>query len=147
MRKLAERLRIAAEDWFYDESRPVALEACEGQWRPAVRALAAGPLDVPSVAASVAAFNAHIRPMERAAGTRGKYKTHRLSVLTWAVGKGLVKGLLPMSEDLVRALAWAALAFDTVPPVLRNSPGAVGGGIAADNALGRGGSQLGGLLG
>jgi hypothetical protein len=63
--------------------------------------------------------------MERAAGTRGKYKTHRLSVLTWAVWKGILKRLLPMSDDLVRAFVWDALAFETSLPVLKHCLGAI----------------------
>ena len=121
----AARLRAEVSEWLYDESRPVALEECEGRWRPAVRALAASPLDVPSVAESVAAFNAHIRPMERGSRTRGKYKTHRLTVLTWAIWKGILPELLPMSDDLVRAFVWDALAFETTLPVLKHSLGAI----------------------
>ena len=95
IRRLAARLQVDVSGWLYDESRSVALEECEGRWRPAIRALSAGPGDVPSVAESVAAFNSHIRPMERAVRTRGKYKTHRLSVLTWAVWKGILPELMP----------------------------------------------------
>ena len=94
------------------------VEACEGRWKPAVQALAARPNDVPSVSEPVAAFNALIRPMERAAHTRGKYKTHLLSVLIWAVRKGILSQSLPISDDLVRAFVWDAaesdaLAFET----------------------------------
>ena len=40
-------------------------------------------------AVSVAAFNRHVDPMERARGTRAKYCTNWLSVLTWAIWKGV----------------------------------------------------------
>ena len=125
IRRLAARLQVDVSGWLYDESRSVALEECEGRWRPAIRALSAGPGDVPSVAESVAAFNSHIRPMERAVRTRGKYKTHRLSVLTWAVWKGILPELMPMSDDLVRAFVWDALAFETSLPVLKHCLGAI----------------------
>jgi hypothetical protein len=64
----AAGLRI--ERWLYADSDETALEACQANWRPAVRELAAGPQEVPSVAESLAAFNWHILPMERAPGTR-----------------------------------------------------------------------------
>ena len=113
VRQLADRLGANNAAWLYDESSAVPLEACEGRWKPAVQALTARPSDVPSVSEPVAAFNAHIRPMERAAHTRGKHKTHRLSVLTRAVRKGILPQSLPMSEELVRAFVWDALCLST----------------------------------
>ena len=50
-------------------------------------------------------------PMERPRRTRQKYATQRLTVLTWAVWKGMLKDLLPMSPDALRAFFWDALAF------------------------------------
>ena len=78
-----------------------------------------------SVAASVAAFNRHVLPMERAHRTRGKYLTHRRTVLTWAVWKGVLPQLLPMSDDLLRAFLWDALAFETSLAVLRQAINAI----------------------
>ena len=40
-------------------------------------------------------------PMERAHGTRRMYATHRLTVLTWTVWKGVITDLLPMSTDVL----------------------------------------------
>jgi hypothetical protein len=85
---------------------------------PAVRELAAA---VPSVAESLAAFNRHILPMEWAPGTRGKYLTHRWTILTWAVWKGVLPRLLPMSDDLLRAFLWDALAFQASLSVLQQA--------------------------
>jgi hypothetical protein len=99
--------------------------ACQANWRPAIRELAAGPRAVPSVAESLAAFNRHILPMERAPGTRGKYLTHRRTILTWAVWKGVLPRLLPMSDDLLRAFLWDALAFEASLSVLRQAINAV----------------------
>ena len=31
---LAARLQVDVSEWLYDESRSVALEECEGRWRP-----------------------------------------------------------------------------------------------------------------
>jgi hypothetical protein len=73
------------ERWLYADSDETALEACQANWRPAVRELAAGPQEVPSVAESLAAFNRRILPMERAPGTGGMYLTHRRTILTWPV--------------------------------------------------------------
>ena len=89
----AAGLRI--ERWLYADADEIALEACQANWRPAVLVLAAGPLAVPSVAESLAAFNRHILPMEWAPGTRGKYLTHRWTILTWAVWKGVFNRIAP----------------------------------------------------
>lgn len=45
---------------------------------------------VPTMEESLAAFVRHVMPMERARRTRQKYATHRLTVLTWAVWKGVL---------------------------------------------------------
>ena len=42
-----------------------------------------------------------------------EYKTRRLSVLTWAVWKGVLQQLLPMSDDPVLAFVCDALAIET----------------------------------
>jgi hypothetical protein len=119
----AAGLRI--ERWLYADADETALEACQANSRPAVRELAAGPRTVPLVAESLAAFNRHILPMERAPGTRGKYLTHCWTVLTWAVWKGVLPRLLPMSDDLLRAFLWDALAFEASLPDLRQAINAV----------------------
>jgi hypothetical protein len=56
------------------------------------------PSGVPSIAASNTAFHANVGLMSLAQGTRSKYVTHRLSILTWAIWKGCLAQLLPMSE-------------------------------------------------
>jgi hypothetical protein len=61
----------------------------------------------------------------RAQGTRHKYVTHRLSILTWAVWKGCLDRLLPMSDDLLRAYIWDSLAFEASLPVLKHAIGAI----------------------
>ena len=45
---------------------------------------------MPTMEESLAAFVRHVMPMERARRTRQKYATHRLTVLTWAVWKGVL---------------------------------------------------------
>lgn len=119
----AQGLRI--ERWLYVDAEETALEACQANWRPAVRQLASDPRSVPSVADSIAAFNRHVRPMERAHRTRSKYLTYRRTVLTWAVWKGVLPDLLPMSDDLLRAFLWDALAFEASLPVLRQAINAI----------------------
>jgi hypothetical protein len=111
--------------WLYVDSGETALEACQANWRPAIRQLASDPMRVPTVQESLAAFNRHVRPMERAQRTRGKYLTHRLSVLTWAIWKGTLPDLLPMSDDMLRAFLWDALAFETSLSVLRHAVNAI----------------------
>jgi hypothetical protein len=121
----AAGLRI--ERWLYSDADETALEACQANWRPAVRKLAAGPREEPSVAESLAAYIRHILPMERAPGTREKYLTHRRTILTWAVLKGALPRLVPgpMSDDLLRAFLWDALAFEASLSVLRKTINAV----------------------
>ena len=83
----ATRFQLDIKAWLYLDRARVPLEACAGQWRPAVRDLAFDPAEdeVPLVAQSAAAFDRWVRPMERAARTRGKYESARLGALTWAV--------------------------------------------------------------
>ena len=126
-RALAARRRWPIEAWLFDDGAVTALEACQGHWRPAVAALAFAPRagHVPSVAASAAAFKREVLPMALAQGTRHKYVIHRLSVLTWAVWKGVLPQLLPMSMDLLRAYIWDCLAFEASLSVLKHSLDAV----------------------
>jgi hypothetical protein len=110
----AAGLRIVRR--LYADAGETALEACQANWRPAVRELAASPRTVPTVAESPAAINRHILPMERSPGTCSKYLTHRRSILTWAVRvEGRAARLLPMSDDLLRAFLWDALDFAARP--------------------------------
>ena len=128
LRAYATRRGLAVDHWFFDDGAPGPLEACQGRWRPAVGALAFAVRpggSVPSVEESVAAFNQFVRPLERAAGTRSKYVTHRLSILTWAVWKGCFASLLPMSDDLVRAYVWDSLAFAASRSVLSHALDAI----------------------
>jgi hypothetical protein len=106
------------------------MEACQGRWRPVIGALAADHRaghGVPSIADSVATFNQFVRPLERAQGTRSKYMTHRLSILTWATWKGCLPHLLPMTDDLLRAYLWDSLAFEASVSVLKHAVDAVKG--------------------
>jgi hypothetical protein len=66
-----------------------------------------------------------VLPMERAHCTRRKYATHRLTVLTWAVWKGVLKDLLPMSTDALQAFIWDALAFEPTISVLKHCVNAI----------------------
>jgi hypothetical protein len=127
IRALAARRGWNIEAWLYDDGARVPLEACEGRWRPAVGALAFAPGLVPSEAASLAAFNEHVRPLERAFRTRSKAVTHRRTILTWAIWKGVLHDLLPMSDDRVRAYIWDCLAFEASLPVLKHALDAIKG--------------------
>jgi len=123
--RVAAGLGLRINDWLYSDAEETALEACHANWQPAVRGLAGDARLVPSVDESLAAFNRHVLPMERAQKTRSKYLTHRLSVLTWAVWKGILPDLLPMSDDLLRAFLWDALAFEATLPVLKHAVNAI----------------------
>ena len=127
VRRLAARLGLSLDAWLFEDGATGALEACQGRWRPAVAALAFDIQHggVPSVAASAGAFERHILPLERAQGTRWKYGIHRLSILTWAIWKGQLAHLLPMSPDLLRAYLWDSLAFEASHSVLKHAIDAV----------------------
>jgi len=101
IRAFAIRTGAQIEAWLVDDAGETELERCEGRWRPAVRVLAAP------------------------GGTRQKYATHRLTVLTWAVWKGVLKDLLPMSTDALRAFIWDALAFESTISVLKHCVNAI----------------------
>jgi hypothetical protein len=90
-------------------------------------ALAFAPGPAPSVAASLAAFNSFVCPLERAQRTRSKAVTHRQTLLTWAIWKGVLPTLLPMSDDLVRAYIWDCLAFEASLSVLKHALDAIKG--------------------
>ena len=46
-------------------------------------------------------------------------------MLTWAVWKGVLARLLPMSDDLLRAFLWDTLAFEATLPVLKHCINAI----------------------
>ena len=127
IRAFAIRTGAQIEAWLVDDAGETELERCEGRWRPAVRVLAApgGVGQVPTMEESLAAFVRHVMTMERARRTRQKYATHRLTVLTWAVWKGVLKDLLPMSTDALRAFIWDALAFESTISVLKHCVNAI----------------------
>ena len=81
------------------------------------------PGGVPSIAASNYAFQTNVGIMSLAQGTRFKYVTHRLSILTsgWAIWKGCLAELLPMSDNFLRAYLWDSLAFEASVSVLKHA--------------------------
>ena len=131
IRGYADRAGLQIEQWLVDDAGELELERCEGRWRPTVRALAAPGVagQVPSMEESLAAFVRHVLPLERARRTRQKYATHRLTVLTWPVWKGVLKDLLPMriSTDALRAFVWDAqsLAYESTISVLKHCVNAI----------------------
>jgi hypothetical protein len=132
IRAFAVRLGLSIEPWLFYDRALGPLKACQGRWRPVTGVFASDPRaravgGVPSIADSVAAFNQFVRPLERAQGTRSKYVTHRLSILTWTVWKGGLPQLLPMSDDLLRAYLWDSLTFEASVPMLKHAVDAVKG--------------------
>ncbi len=101
LRALAARPGWDIEAWFFNDAARTALEAAERRWRLAIAALALAPGVVSSIDASVSMFNTEVRPGERAFNTRHKYLVQRMGVLMWAVWKGCLPQLLPMSNDLL----------------------------------------------
>ena len=83
--------------------------------------------DLPPEAASVAAFRTYVLPLERAQRTRSKALTHRQTIVTWAIWKGVLQDLLPMSDDRVRAYIWDCLAFEASLSVLKHALDAIKG--------------------
>ncbi len=90
-------------------------------------ALAFAPGPVPSEEASLAAYNTYVRPLERAQRTRSTAATHCRTILTWAIWKGVLPTLLPMSDDRVRAYIWDCLAFEASLSVLKHALDAIKG--------------------
>ena len=92
-RAFAACFGLDIQAWLYCDRAQGPLETCRGRWRPAIQGLAfdQGVGLVPSVAQSAAAFVHLVLPimMERSHWTRGKHEAQRLSVLTWAVWKGV----------------------------------------------------------
>lgn len=126
VRTLASRLGLRIGGWLYNDRQATALELCQGRWRPAIAALAFDPRGgVPSVDSSADRFAEIVEPLGFAVGTRCKYEAHRRSVLTWAIWKGVLHELLPMSERLLKAYLWDALAFDAPLSVLKHALGAI----------------------
>jgi hypothetical protein len=102
-------------------------ERCEGRCLPTVQAIVGDGRTgrVQTVEESLAASVRHIMPMEQAEKIQRKYATHRLTVLTWAVCKTVLKDLLPMSTDLLCAFIWDALDFETTISVLKHCVNAI----------------------
>ena len=128
IRAFAARRGLSIEAWLFNDRALGPLEACQGRWRPVIAALAFDPRaqgGVPSIAASNAAFHAHVGSLSRVQGTRSKSVTHRLSILTWAIWQGCLADLLPMSDDFVRAYLWDSLAFEASVSVLQHAVNAV----------------------
>jgi len=125
IRVLAARRGWDIEAWLFNDGARTALEAAEGRWRPAIAALAFAPGVVSSIRESAARFESEILPHELAVKTRQKYLAQRQGVLTWAVWKGCLPQLLPMTDELLRAYIWDSLAFETSVSVLKHTIGAI----------------------
>jgi hypothetical protein len=83
-----------------DDSAPTALEYAYGNWGPTVQRLgshhASAGVTVPALAA---AFDKHLAPSCRQPRTRADYWRARRLVVTWAVARQAVHGILHMPPD------------------------------------------------
>ena len=102
-----------------NNSAPVALEAADGNWRPAMDALAGAPSDLGSVEASAAAFDREVAPLARQSKTRSKHWAAWRTVLTWAAARECLPRIMPMDLVVLKAFLWDALSFGLTTPVLR----------------------------
>jgi hypothetical protein len=85
---------------FLDDSAPTALEHADGNWGPAVRRLGSHHASAgATVAALAAAFDKHLAPSCRQPRTRADYWRARRLVVTWAVARQAVHGILHMPPD------------------------------------------------
>ena len=96
---------------LYDDSPQTALERSNGNWRPAMAALASSSPAEETLATLTAEFLTHVRPMERGHRTRkGAWAGWRV-VLSWAAARDCFSELLPMTEDTLYAFLWDALTM------------------------------------
>jgi hypothetical protein len=99
---------------FLDDSAPTALERADGNWGPAVWRLGGQHASAHVTLATLAAFDAHLAPSCRQPRTRADcWPTWRL-VVTWAVARKAVHGILPKSLETLKALTWDLVAVPSL---------------------------------
>jgi len=91
-------------------SAPTAMERGDGNWDTALHGLG-GPGLTASLAQLTDAFNQHVWPARAQPSTRSKQWASWALVVTWAVARKAMDGILPMSTDTLKALTWDLLAF------------------------------------
>ena len=113
------------EKIFFSNSGLLALEECQGAWRPVVDrvALESGPEE--SVGSLAALFQQHVLPLERKRGTRTKLESGWNAVVTWAVARQAAGSLLPMPVSVLQALLWDAISMGCSFSVLKGLLNAV----------------------
>ena len=92
---------------FITNAGLLALEQCQGAWRPVIDELAAADDEAESNDSLVKKFQKHVKPLER--GLR-KLDTMWHSLVTWAVARDGLALLLPVAETTLHALQWDALS-------------------------------------
>ena len=119
IRPLLERQALDVDRFLACDDRLMALEEAEGNWETAIGDLTAGVAEHETVDDLSRMFREHVRPLERARKTRRKHSTSWNSVVTWAIARGALPNILPMSDSTLEALLWDALSLGSSLPVLK----------------------------
>jgi len=106
--ELVESAGVDPRVLLTDFSGETMLEASEGNWEEVMKAIGGEGDD--SVAASAAAFRRHVEPSMAAVSTREKAWANWRTVLTWAVARKCLVGILPMSVEVFQALTFDLLS-------------------------------------
>lgn len=101
LRSLLRTASLGAEIFLADNSELTAFEASDGNWERVAADLPLIPH--PSIQSLSAAFVSHVLPSSFGVGTRKKYWRCWRGILTWAVARGCLQRLLPMSKDILHA--------------------------------------------
>ena len=73
-----------------------------------------------SISALTAAFNHHLWPMRCQSSTRSSIWRYWNMVITWALSWNIVKHILPMSLDTLKAFTFDLVAFGCTSPVIKS---------------------------
>ena len=106
-----------------DMSGATLLEASDGNWQTVMDALA--PAIPGGLAARTAAFDAHIAPSSECSSTRSKAMAGWRTVISWALSRGALPLVLPMSHDTLKALIWDLLSLGCSLPIVKGVVDAV----------------------
>jgi len=110
---------------LHNDAPQTALERANGDWRPAMAALAGPDPSVESIAFLAAEFVRHVQPMERGHRTRKSSWAGWRVVLSWAAAREAFRDILPMTEEVLHAFLWDALTMGSSFSVLKSLVNAI----------------------
>ena len=110
---------------FFSDAGLLALEECQGAWRPVVDDLSEPTEEPETIETLSARFRKHVQPLERKRSTRQKLETSWNTVVTWAAARDGITSLLPMQHSTLQAMLWDAISVGCSLPVLKGLINAV----------------------